>query len=55
MNDSPQEYWSILVYCQLCSPYSSLDPAHLFILRANFSCTDYVPDLLLGDRAFSVS
>jgi hypothetical protein len=55
MNDPPRKYWSTLVYCQLCSPYCSLDPAHLFFLRATFSCTGYVPDLFLGDRAFSVS
>jgi hypothetical protein len=36
MNDPPQKNWSTLVYCQLCSPYSSLDPAHLFILRTKF-------------------
>jgi hypothetical protein len=54
MNDSPQEYRSTLVYCQLSSPASSLDPAYLFILRAKFSCTGYVPDSFLGDRAFRV-
>lgn len=55
MNDPPRKYWSTLVYCQLRSPYSSLDPAHLFFLRATFSCTGYVPKLFLGDRAFGVS
>src|SRR5260370_16332805 len=29
-----REYWSTSVHCQRCSLYSSLDPAHLFILRA---------------------
>src|SRR5580693_7671339 len=55
MNDPPQKNWSTLVYCPIYSQYSPLDPAHVFILRAMFSCTGYVPDLFLGDREFSVS